>query len=65
MNKYTYRSLALLLSVAAIAACDKNGVQNITAPATGAAVKFFNFGVGAPGVNFYANTPKVTAISST
>ncbi|MGH7619296.1 MAG: hypothetical protein ACREPM_18930, partial [Gemmatimonadaceae bacterium] len=31
----------------------------------GAAVKFFNFGVGAPGVNFYANTQKVTAISST
>jgi len=65
---HRYRSLALLpllVGAATIAACDKNGVQDITAPAQGAAVKFFNFGVGAPGVNFYANTQKVTAISST
>jgi hypothetical protein len=61
---HKYRSLALLLAAAAIAACDKNGVQNITAPVTGAAVKFFNFGVTAPGVNFYANANKVTAISA-
>ena len=33
------------------------------APAAGAYVKFFNFGVNAPGVNFYANDTKVTAIS--
>jgi hypothetical protein len=58
------RLLTLLVCAAAVAACDKNGVQNITAPVTGAAVKFFNFGVTAPGVNFYANTNKVTAISS-
>jgi hypothetical protein len=42
-------------------------VQDITAPLpeNSARVKFFNFGVNAPGVNFYANNTKVTAISST
>jgi hypothetical protein len=61
-----FGKLALLLgATAALAACgDKNGVQVISAPATGAYVKFFNFGVGAPAVNFYANTQKITAISS-
>ena len=59
-----YRSLALALCAAAIAACDKNGVQNITAPTSGADIKFFNFGVAAPGVTFYANDQKLTAISS-
>ena len=62
MRRYTF--LALALATAAVAACDKNGVQNITAPVTGAAVKFFNFGVSAPGVNFYANANKITAIST-
>ena len=64
MNRYA--SLALLLGAAAVAACDKNGRQNITAPVTANAafVKFFNFGVGTPGVYFYANDQKVTAISS-
>ena len=56
--------MALLLGAAALAACDKNTVQNITGPAPSAAIKFFNFGVSAPGVNFYADTAKMTAISS-
>jgi hypothetical protein len=59
------RALAALLCVVAFAACDKNAVQNIAGPAATARVKFFNFGVGAPGVNFYANDTKMTAISST
>ena len=62
------KAVAALLAVAAvgtIAACDKNARQDITAPAVGAFVKFYNFGVNAPAVNFYANTTKVTAISST
>jgi hypothetical protein len=63
MNRY--KTLALALCAAAIAACDKNGVQKITAPASGAAIKFFNFGVTAPGVAFYANDQKLTAIAST
>jgi hypothetical protein len=62
---HRYGSLALLLCAVAIGACDKNGRQDITGPTAGASVKFFNFGVTAPGVNFYANTQKMTAISST
>lgn len=59
------RVVAALLGIAALAACDKNARQDITAPASGAFVKFYNFGVNAPSVNFYANNTKVTAISST
>lgn len=61
------RSFAILLGLAAVAGCDGNAVQieSITAPATGARVKFFHFGINAPQVNFYANDNKVTAISST
>jgi hypothetical protein len=48
-----------------LAACgEKNAAQNIAAPTAGSAVKFFNFGVNAPAVNFYANNQKISAISS-
>jgi hypothetical protein len=60
MNRYV--SLALLFGAVAIAACDKNARQDITAPAVGTNVKFFNFGVGTPRVNFFANDQKITAI---
>ena len=63
MNRYA--SFALALCAVGLAACDKTAVQDITAPATGARVKFFNFSVGSPGVNFYANDAKITAIGST
>jgi hypothetical protein len=57
--------MAALLCAAALAACDKYEVQNITMPAVpGAQVRFFNFGVNAPSVNFYANTTKITATGS-
>lgn len=59
-----YRSAAALLCAALLASCGKNPVQDITGPMASARVKFFNFGVNAPGVNFYANTAKITAISS-
>ena len=61
----SFRPLALLLGVAIIASCDKNATQNISAPAAGSAVKFFNFGVGDTSVNFFANDQKLTAASST
>lgn len=62
-NRRTF--LMLLAAAALLPACEKNAVQDITAPAaTGARVRFFNFGLNAPGVNFYANDRKVTAISS-
>jgi hypothetical protein len=57
--------LMLLLAAALTPACEKNAVQDIADPPVGARIKFFNFGVGAPGVNFYANDTKMTAISST
>jgi hypothetical protein len=61
-----FRSLAALLCTVALSACGKDAVQTIGAPPAGADIKFFNFGVNAPGVNFYANdTLKVTATSST
>jgi hypothetical protein len=60
-----YCAIALLACVAALAACDQNGIQSITGPETGAAVKFFNFSVSSPGLNFFAGTQKLTAISST
>lgn len=62
------RALAALLCVvalAAVSACDENAVQVISGPEAGARIKFHNFGVNAPGVNFYANDVKMTAISST
>jgi hypothetical protein len=59
------RSIAALLGGAFLASCGDDARQTITAPATGAYIKFFNFGVNTPGVHFFANDAKVTAISST
>lgn len=63
----SYRPLAMLLGVVLLASCDtgSKGMLNISGPTAGSSVKFFNFGVGAPTVNFYANDLKVTAASST
>lgn len=56
----------LLVAVAATAACDKNAVQLIAGPQTGGAnIKFFNFAVGSPAVNFYINDTKYTAVAAT
>jgi hypothetical protein len=62
MNRH--KSIAVLLCAAALASCDyeKNAVQDIAGPLSGASVRFFNFGVLAPSVNFYANDTKMTAI---
>ncbi|MBA3670805.1 MAG: hypothetical protein H0W68_02115, partial [Gemmatimonadaceae bacterium] len=62
MNRF--RSIAVLLCATVLSSCEKNAVQDITAPLPTARIKFFNFGVNAPGVNFYANEVKLTAISS-
>ena len=59
------RCTVALLAAAALAACGEDGIQELAAPAPVARVKFFNFGVNTPGVNFYANDTKVTAVSST
>jgi hypothetical protein len=59
--------LMLLLAVTTLTACEKNAVGLLDDPAAGngANVKFFNFSVGSPSVNFYVNDKKVTAISAT
>lgn len=59
------RSVSLLLCATALVACEENALQDLTGPLPSARVKFFNLGVGAPGVNFYANDTKMTAVSST
>ena len=64
MNRY--KAIAALLCAAALTACDyeKNAIQELTAVPPVAGVKFFNFGLNAPGVNFYANDTKMTAVLS-
>jgi hypothetical protein len=67
MTRYT--SAALLVAGVALAACEKNAVQKLAGPIgdeniPAAQVRFFNFGHGTPGVNFYANETKMTAINS-
>lgn len=54
----------LVLSAAALAACGDTGQTDITAPAPSAQVLFFNEALNAPGVNFYADTAKLTAVGS-
>jgi hypothetical protein len=61
----TQRTIAAALLAVLLTACDKNAVQELTGPVAGSYIKFFNFGVNAPSVNFYANDAKVTAIQST
>jgi hypothetical protein len=59
------RIFAALLGAVVLAACEKNAVQVLpTSDVPGARIKFFNFGVGSPAVNFYADNTKMTAILS-
>jgi len=59
------RIFAALIGAAALAGCEKNAVQDITQPVAGGAfIRFQNYGVNVPGVNFYANDQKLTAISA-
>lgn len=64
MNRH--KSLAVLLGAAALASCgyEKSAVQDITGTSPAANVRFFNFGISAPSVNFYANDTKITAITT-
>jgi len=63
MTRYT--SLAALVLAGLLSACGTKEVQDITAPPAASRIRFFNFGVNAPSVNFYANDTKMTAIQST
>jgi hypothetical protein len=58
-------SIAALLCAALLSACGEDAIQEVvTAPLAASRIRFFNFGVTAPGVNFYANETKMTAIVS-
>jgi Domain of unknown function (DUF4397) len=59
------KTLGLLLSAAMLASCGTSTIQDITGPLGGARIRFFNFGINAPSVNFYANGAKMSATSST
>lgn len=56
--------MAVLFGALALAACEKNAVQDITGTLPESRIKFFNFGVNAPSVHFFANDTKVTATTS-
>jgi hypothetical protein len=58
------RYLAILACAVTLGACSKDAVQVISAPLSGASVKFYNFSMGAPGVNFFANDVQLTALRS-
>lgn len=56
----------MALALVALAACEKNAVQDITSPEVPTAgIRLFNFGINAPQVHLYSGTEKVTASSST
>jgi len=57
------RTLALLLGASLLASCGDSAVQVIAGPEAnaGTRIRFFNFGVGSPGVHFYANDTKMAA----
>ena len=56
-------ALAALLGAGALAACQKYDIEDPTTSLPGSSVLFFNFGVGAPGVNFYADNTRMTGVS--
>jgi hypothetical protein len=63
MTMTKIRTLALLFGASMLASCGDSAVQVIAAPEpnAGTRIRFFNFGVGAPGVHFYANDTKMAA----
>jgi hypothetical protein len=56
--------MAALLLASVLAACGTKEVQSLTGIEPHGRIRFFNFGVNAPSVNFYADATKMTAISS-
>lgn len=54
-----------MLCVIALTSCEKNAVPEISRPPQGPQIKFYNFGLNAPAVNFYVGNQKVSGVSST
>jgi hypothetical protein len=64
MKRHT-TTIAALLCAGLLSACGEAPVRDISGPPPAASrIRFFNFGVNAPGVNFYAGATKMTAITS-
>jgi hypothetical protein len=64
INRYT--SLAVLVAAGLLSACGDKTIQSLAeAPLANSRVRFFNFGVNAPSVNFYADATKMSAVVST
>ena len=60
-----HTSFVALLGAAALMACGDKAEKDITAPVPStSAVRFFNFSVGAPTVQFFANDQQVTATNT-
>jgi hypothetical protein len=60
-TKYIFMLIsALFITVS----CEKSAVQVIDSTPTGPLIRFYNFALDGPSVNFYANDLKVTATSS-
>jgi hypothetical protein len=59
------RAIAALLCTGLLSSCGNDPVQELpTAPVLASRILFFNFGVNAPGVSFYADDTKMTGILS-
>lgn len=56
------RSVAALMGIVAFASCEKNAVQDITGVVPQAKIRFANFALNAPQVNFFQNDQKLTAV---
>lgn len=65
MKKIVNNTVALLVVVLTLGACEKNAILEMTEPVTsGAHMKFFFHVDGAPRSNFYLDNKKVTGVSS-
>lgn len=62
MNRYA--RIAALFGAVLSVACGSKVDRTVTGPAPVARIKFFNLALASPGVDFYANNVKMTAISS-
>ena len=64
-NRHASVALLLMGTLAGCSGYEQNSVQSITGPLPGAFIRFANFSVSSPGVNFYANDIKLTAVATT
>jgi len=66
MNNIYLKAFTLLLASVFMGACEKNAVDEHTAPVTsGALIKFFTHAEGAPRVNFFLNDVRITGSNPT